>query len=135
MLDGTIPPEDYMRIKDRVKPMIDGIESKMRKLKKDHAVDIDVVSAVFNFTTDIHETYIKVSERVQKKLIGFFFKRFEVKDSVIIGFEYSPLFTELLRLNSLSLKTPKHKKAFDNKEKGLGILDLTRGAHRELNPN
>lgn len=122
LLDETLTKSDYDRIRDEMKATVAGIDSQMSKLDKTKEVNVDVVSEIFNFTKDIYNVYMRSTEQLQKKFIGFFFDRFEVKDEVIIKYCYTPLFEELMRLKVVTYKTHDSRKPFENKVESDFIL-------------
>lgn len=128
LMDGTLSKTDYTRIRGEVTAEIDTIQGQLEKLASAKDLDMDVVSEVLSFTKDIYSVYMRSDERLQKKFIGFFFDRFEVRGGVIINTDHSPLFAELVRLNKAFCKMPKLRKALEINVKSEVILTTELGA-------
>ncbi len=105
LLDETLSKPDYTRIRDEISGHIDRINHKISELKKTKEINVDALAEILNFTRDIYQTYLKAPERIQKRLIDFFFDKFEVKDGIIIAEHYSPLFQELLHQKTINLSS------------------------------
>jgi hypothetical protein len=114
LIDETLSKEDYTRIKDEIKATIAGIDKQINGLDKVKEVNIDIVSEIISLTKDIYNVYMRSPEPLQKKFIGMFFDRFEVKDGVIIKYCYSPLFEGLMHFKVLNYKTSEFKKPIEN---------------------
>ena len=135
LLDETLAKSDYDRIRDEIKTAIATVDVQIAKLGKEKEVNIDVVSEILGFTKDIYNVYMRSTEQLQKKFIGFFFDRFEVKNGIIIKYCYSPLFEELMRLKVLTYKNHNSKKTVENNTESNIIIRPKLGDYRELNPN
>lgn len=111
LIDGTITKDVYTRIKKDMEIVLSKTDSQIDQLRQVNDMNIDVLSEILAFTRDLHQTYVKAPEDLQKRLIGFFFDGFDVKDGIIIKERYTPLFQELLTLKSIVQKRSKHKKS------------------------
>jgi site-specific DNA recombinase len=128
MLDGTLPKERYIKLREEADISLKKLEDKLNALKKVNGINVDIVSEILNFTKDIMNTYMKAPEHIQKQLIGFFFDKFEVKNGLIIKTHYSPLFENLLQLKHVVYKTRKTQKTRSNNAKSKVILRRQLGA-------
>lgn len=128
LIDGTLSKTDYTRIRGEIAVDIDTIQGQLEKLVRAKDLDMDVVSEVLSFTRNIYNVYMQSDERLQKRFIGFFFDRFEVRDGVIMSLDHSPLFAELVRLNRAFCKMPKSRKALEINMESEVILTTELGA-------
>ena len=135
LVDETLSREDYTRIRDEIKVAIASVDGEISKLAEEKEVNVDVVSEILCFTKDIYNVYMRSTEQLQKRFIGFFFDRFEVKDGVIIKYCYSPLFEELVRLKVVAYKTLKTQKPFETNAESNFISTSKLGAYPDSNRN
>jgi site-specific DNA recombinase len=134
LLDGVLPRESYMRIREESEVGLKRLNERINKLKKVNDINIDLVSEVMNFTNDLYATYLRAPEHLQKKLIGFFFEGFDVKNGVIIKTRYSQMFEELLRFEEVVHKSRKLQKPPIINVDSKVIIRPLMGAQRESDP-
>lgn len=129
LIDETLSRDDYKRLRDEIKSAIDDVNSQINKLAITKEVNVDIVSEILAFTKDIYNVYMRSPVALQKKFIGFFFERFEIKDAVIIKTCYSHIFEELIRLNAMAYNTHDSQKTIENNADSRIIIDPKMGAY------
>jgi site-specific DNA recombinase len=127
LIDGSLPKGSYERVRNDMEANIAKADSKMNKLKEVKDQNIDVLSEILALTHDIYDTYMKAPESLQKRLIGFFFEGFEVKNGVITKERYSPFFSELLQLKGTVYKHAKSEKSLEIRADSEVIIDSLLG--------
>lgn len=127
LIDGSLPKTGYERVRNDMEANIAKADSKMNKLKEVKDQNVDVLGEILALTHDIYDTYIKAPEALQKRLIGFFFDGFEVKNGIITKERYSPFFSELLQLKSTVYKHAKSEKSLEIKGDSEVIIESLLG--------
>jgi site-specific DNA recombinase len=135
LLDGTLLKEDYLRIRKSITKEINEIEKQIDSLPNKNNIDPKIISSVINFSKNIYKTYTRAPEKLQKKILGIFFEKFDVKDEVILNFSYSQLFEQLIAINEVFTNSPNTNLAFENKGYGKVILSPKMGAYPDSNRN
>jgi site-specific DNA recombinase len=106
LLDGLIKDEDFTEKRKELNDGLELIDGELLDIRDKQDLKIDIAQEVINFTKDIHKSYKKASPTLKRHYLSFFWDKFEVADAVIIKSHPTLLFSELLRLEQLSLKMP-----------------------------
>lgn len=104
LLNGTIPDEDFARIRVEVKASLEHVADQIEDLESGREANIDIAQEVLLFSRNIHKAFNKASFNLKRQYLGFFWDRFEVQDGVILKSVPSPLFRELMTAQTIFFK-------------------------------
>jgi site-specific DNA recombinase len=104
LLTGVISDNDYKKVDEETTTEIMSIDNKIGELGAQKEARIDIASEIMRMSKDIYQTYMEASQVLKRLYLGLFWKRFEIADGIIMRSEPTLLFTELLKLQKLTLQ-------------------------------
>ena len=111
LFDGVISDEEFTERRKEIVEELQGIEGRLSDLERSREVKVDEAQEILRFTKDIHQAYRQASPTLKRHYLGFFWKKFEIGDGVIIKSHPTLLFDELLKLKQAFFKHEENTKA------------------------
>lgn len=115
----TITSEDFNRISDRFRGLLENIQRELAGLDVDHAERLRSLEMLLSLTENIGETYRIADDSFKREYLATFFKKFYIKEGKIVQYDLSPDIKEMVEEGSVRVRT-----------KGLPVHELIRNLHQ-----
>jgi DNA invertase Pin-like site-specific DNA recombinase/transcription elongation factor Elf1 len=112
LMDGTLPDEDFVRVRGRYKNELDNLQGTIAELENKHEIDVDTAREVLMLSRNIYKAYKKAPYEIKRLYLSFFWDKFLVKDRKIVKAKPTELIEVLLRNNKIFAKKLQKQRSF-----------------------
>lgn len=112
LIAGTLPDEDFVRIRSRYKDEFSNLQGGLDELENKHEVDIDTARGVLMLSKNIYKAYKKAPYEIKRLYLGFFWDKFLVRNRKIVKAKPTELIEVLLRNKKIFAKKLQKQRSF-----------------------
>jgi hypothetical protein len=106
VISGLFTDEAYTRIKERITPQINNLETEILKLDKTKTLNVDVIHKLLNLIRNLGEAYKSANPELKRLYLGLFWTKFIIGDKKVIEATPSPIIDELVSLGAITSSGP-----------------------------
>jgi hypothetical protein len=105
LLEGTLPNDDYTRIRKKLEYEGNAIQDKLDELEHQRAFDMNIIEEVLKVSRDIYAAYKKAPRDLKRLYLSLFWQKFFVQDKKIVKATPTPLIAELLKEKNVMVRS------------------------------
>lgn len=104
LIGGTLVNEDYVRIRERYRSELVGIQNEIDELEMQREIDMETIREVLQLTRNIYGAYKEAPYEIKRLYLGFFWDGFWVRDKKIVKAKPTKLLKNLLEEKKVILR-------------------------------
>lgn len=102
---NIITSEDFLRISEKYRPLLDNIDNQLSKLDTDYSGKLKSLEGILRLAENIGSAYKEADDHLKREYLKLFFERLEVKDGKIVKYYLTPDLNDLISAGSVRVRS------------------------------